>query len=353
LVTVTPHTNSVRDSGSSTAMARWHPNNGHLKFQCREAREAEGVIGTVFERRFDLQVFDPSAFNFSLDHFTCGPGVSVSRMLFGSEVAVRIGRVECFMVQMPLAGRNDLVLDGTAPLCLSNRMFSVVNPDRSLSQRRHAGCEMILVRFDRRPLAQCLAAHIGESDGAAIASEPIEFSAGMSTARPGGSAWVRLMSFVLGELPKNDSIFHSPLAASQAAHLIMSTLLLNQPHNYSKLLRKPAPEMAPRFIREARNWIDANSHLPITVGDIAHAMGLSTRSLYSGFRKYLSQTPMEYLKDTRLRRVRDELLSAREQKNVTAIAVEWGFTHLSNFAQDYRRKFGELPSQTKRGRGSS
>jgi AraC-like DNA-binding protein len=326
------------------------PASGDVRFSCRDAGEAKALIGRVFERRFDLEVSDPAAFDFSLDHFACGPGVSVSRMIFGSEVAVRIERVDSFMVQMPLAGRNDLVVDGIGSLSLSNRMFSVINPGRSISQRRNADCEMVLVRFDRKPLAQCLAAHVAEFDDVAADSCTIEFAAGMATGEPGGSAWTRLMSFVLSELPKNDSIFLSPLAAAQTANLIMSTLLFNQPHNYSKLLRRPVREITPRFVRAARDWIEANAHRPITIDDLARALNLSTRSVYGGFRKHFNQSPMDYLKSTRLRRVREDLLAGQGDRNVTTTAMDWGFVHLGNFARDYRSKFGELPSETLRSR---
>jgi AraC-like DNA-binding protein len=333
-------------SGGFAAACRRSP-EGHIQFRCRAPRDAEAVIGQVFERRFDFKVFDPAAFDFRLDHFACGSGVSVSRMAFGSEVEVSIERVESFMVQMPLTGRNDLTLDGTVPLPLSSRLFSVINPGRSLRQRRHENCEMILVRFDEKLLSACLAAQLAEADDV-IAHRPIKFSADMSTARPGGSAWMRMMSFVLGELDKKDSIFRSPLAASQAGNLMMSTLLLNQPHSYSDFLQQSADEPVPRSIRNARNWIETNAHRPVTVDDIARAVNLSTRSLYNGFRKYLDQTPMDYLKDVRLAKARSDLLTATASKNVTAIAMEWGFTHLGHFARDYQMKFGELPSRTLR-----
>ena len=32
--------------------------------------------------------------------------------------------------------------------------------------------------------------------------------------------------------------------------------------------------------------------------------------------------------------------------NVSAIASRWGFFHLGRFAQSYRARYGELPSQT-------
>jgi AraC-like DNA-binding protein len=34
--------------------------------------------------------------------------------------------------------------------------------------------------------------------------------------------------------------------------------------------------------------------------------------------------------------------------NITEAAAEWGFWHMGKFAADYRRQFGELPSETLR-----
>ncbi|WP_230944592.1 helix-turn-helix domain-containing protein [Burkholderia cepacia] len=45
----------------------------------------------------------------------------------------------------------------------------------------------------------------------------------------------------------------------------------------------------------------------------------------------------------RLNHARREL---RLGDSVTSAATQWGFRHLSSFAQDYRAMFGELPSAT-------
>lgn len=335
---------------SVTDPERLSPRNGHLKIRSRRVLDAEAVIGQVFERRFDLKLSNAAELDFSLDHFPCGPGVSVSRMSFGAEASVRIERVECFMVQMPIAGRNDLVLDGGSPLLLSKSMFSVIGPGRSVNQHRHKDCEMILVRFDERQLLECLDAQLGRPHDSRCASGSLQFASGMPVAQPHSSAWLRLMSFIINELHKSDSIFLSSFAASQVSNLMMSTLLFNQPNNYSAMLQQPRCAVAPRIVRDAQDWIDSNAHRSITVDDVARAVKLSTRSLYTAFRKYLDQTPMDYVKDVRLRRVRDEFLLGVGKRSVTSIAMNWGFAHLGNFARDYRIKFGELPSQTLRGR---
>ncbi|MBE1043174.1 helix-turn-helix domain-containing protein, partial [Escherichia coli] len=37
-------------------------------------------------------------------------------------------------------------------------------------------------------------------------------------------------------------------------------------------------------------------------------------------------------------------------RNLTELALDFGFAHLGRFAEQYRRQFGELPSETLRRR---
>lgn len=56
---------------------------------------------------------------------------------------------------------------------------------------------------------------------------------------------------------------------------------------------------------------------------------------------------MAFLKTCRLNAVRRALKAADSRtETVAAVAVCWGFTHPGEFAADYRRLFGELPSET-------
>jgi AraC-like DNA-binding protein len=47
-------------------------------------------------------------------------------------------------------------------------------------------------------------------------------------------------------------------------------------------------------------------------------------------------------------KVRNALLRAEPDDSVTVIAMACGFTHMSRFALEYRRRFGERPSDTLR-----
>ena len=65
-------------------------------------------------------------------------------------------------------------------------------------------------------------------------------------------------------------------------------------------------------------------------------------------RDVLGTTPIKYLRSLRLNSVRRALRQAAPGETIQDIASHWGFWHLSQFAQDYKHLFGELPSATLR-----
>jgi transcriptional regulator GlxA family with amidase domain len=93
--------------------------------------------------------------------------------------------------------------------------------------------------------------------------------------------------------------------------------------------------------------IRAHADTPITIGALADAAGVSARTLFEGFRRFRGTTPMAQLKAVRLVRAYEELRMSPDE-SVTDVSVKWGFVHLGRFARAYRRRFGELPSETLR-----
>ena len=57
---------------------------------------------------------------------------------------------------------------------------------------------------------------------------------------------------------------------------------------------------------------------------------------------------MQYLKLVRLERVRTRLLKDGPTAQISSIAMSEGFGHLGHFSADYKRAYGESPSQTAR-----
>ncbi len=50
----------------------------------------------------------------------------------------------------------------------------------------------------------------------------------------------------------------------------------------------------------------------------------------------------------RLNGVRDALWGGAAGTSITETAMEWGFYHLGRFSRQYKRMFGELPTETKK-----
>ena len=86
----------------------------------------------------------------------------------------------------------------------------------------------------------------------------------------------------------------------------------------------------------------------ITVSDVAAHLGVSLRSLQTGFRQWRANTPNAFLRKIRLQLVRDELLRSGEETQVTTVALRHGFSHLGRFSAFYQSTFGEVPSATLR-----
>jgi AraC-like DNA-binding protein len=107
-----------------------------------------------------------------------------------------------------------------------------------------------------------------------------------------------------------------------------------------------APHALPASLVRALGWLEGRLDEPIELAPLAAAAGVRPRTLEAHFKLYLGTTPLGWVRQTRLARARQQLLAAGEDANVTAVAVANGFSQLGRFAAQYRRQFGELPSQT-------
>ena len=104
-----------------------------------------------------------------------------------------------------------------------------------------------------------------------------------------------------------------------------------------------------QLVRQAEDHLRSNLDGLVSITKLCAATGVSERTLRNAFDHVIGVPPNAYLRAVRLSRVRTELeQSSPSQSAITAVAMRWGFVHLSRFSQDYKRFFGELPSETLR-----
>jgi AraC-like DNA-binding protein len=103
-------------------------------------------------------------------------------------------------------------------------------------------------------------------------------------------------------------------------------------------------------VKRVEEFISDHAGEPLTVASLAAYAGVSASALYAGFRNFRQTTPMAHLRNVRLQKVHDDLRQAGSGSTITVtdVAFKWGFAHLSHFTAHYKRKFGELPSDTLR-----
>ncbi len=114
---------------------------------------------------------------------------------------------------------------------------------------------------------------------------------------------------------------------------------------------KPASKLSEanshRILAPIFGYLHAYPQQPIRMTELCAIAQVSERTLQNHFKRELGMTPMSYLTGQRLHGVHRELWRADPSTtSITDVANHWGFWHMGQFAADYRRLFGELPSTT-------
>ena len=110
--------------------------------------------------------------------------------------------------------------------------------------------------------------------------------------------------------------------------------------------RASSPILLPRGVRRALDAMRTNVGRDWSVTELAEAAGLSSRTLQRQFREFLGKAPRAALRDLRFENARRDLLQGVPDAKVMDIAQRCGFPHCGRFSVEYRRRFGETPSQT-------
>jgi AraC family ethanolamine operon transcriptional activator len=143
-----------------------------------------------------------------------------------------------------------------------------------------------------------------------------------------GSSAIQSIRKDLAEIISN-SLFH--LTYSSFSHKTKSS------SNYFKIWKK------------ARDFINENKAIDISVTDLCHNTNVSRRTLEYSFRYSLGKSPAAYLRSIKLNEIRRAfLLPENAEKPIGDIVADWGIWHLSRFAQYYKQQFNELPSETRK-----
>ncbi len=105
----------------------------------------------------------------------------------------------------------------------------------------------------------------------------------------------------------------------------------------------------PKYIRDGRVLLEQNINATYTIADLVEDLQVSKRTIQHGFKHYLGFTPKEYQQYIRLNGIRKTILGVKDPHiTLSKIAANYNYSHLGHFSAEYKKFFGESPSQTLR-----
>jgi AraC-like DNA-binding protein len=272
------------------------------------------------------------------------PGLNLGYVSFGTEVSVSAPPPSRYVVCLPTAGRLE-VGSGRDSLVASPGTGAITSAfEPSFFNDWSPDCRLVTLRFDKAELENVLSSLLGRP-----LSRTVRFDLRMNLTTARAESFLRSVTMLRAELQRPDGMTSEPMMAASLARLVMTGLLLAQPHNYSQELQQPARSVMPGSIRNAIELIESGPAEVCSVADLAKAASLSVRALEEGFQKHVGMPPMTYLRQIRLERVHAELgMADSGTTTASSVARRWGFSHYGRFATAYRSKFGKAPAETLR-----
>jgi AraC-like DNA-binding protein len=269
------------------------------------------------------------------------PRLWLGYLRYGAAIAARIAPVRGdYWVHVPMHGRLTVTTASRA-LDFDPLHAAVTSPFEPHSLVTDAGSARLSLAVKADALARHLAALLEESPRA-----PLRFTPVIGLESGFGQSFARLLQSVARDYCLSATLSH-PLVINDFEQFVMTSLLISVPHNYSDALRKRDKRVAPRDVRRVADYLREHAAEPIALEDLVRLSGVAARTLLKHFKDTYGISPMRFLRNLRMQRARDDLL--REPSTpVSEVALRWGFSHLGRFAQAYRARFGEPPSQTRR-----
>jgi AraC-like DNA-binding protein len=313
-----------------------------------ESRDEEETRAFLHAKEFELELGrrDAAALDVRLDGINL-PEMYVGYVQYGPQITCWTGASRPdYWIQFPIRGNLETIV-GREHLAYDPSCAAVVSPSRHTSCRMRAGAGSLRmhVYLNGAGLVDQLEALLGEP-----ADLPLEFEPSMDLTKGYGRSLARYVLMAMSDLDHAESVLWDPGTMRAFARFLMTGLLLSQPNSYSAALQRRTRVIAPRDVKRALEFMDANLERDIALADIVTASGVPGRTLFMHFKDCGIGSPMRYLRNARFRKAREALLRAQAGEGVFEIATGLGFSHMGRFAAEYRRRFGEGPSETLRRR---
>nr|WP_174505880.1 AraC family transcriptional regulator [Acinetobacter sp. Marseille-Q1620] len=288
----------------------------------------------------DLIVKQQSKLNFQHEFARlANNSIALGYVQYGTDAAiVNEKKLHCYSISLPLSGEQELSIQNQR-IHSNSSTGLILNPQEELMLDISGDCKKIHLAIPKEKVDQVLRDLIRQD-----LPHDIIFSAEMDMNTLHISQWWKQIHFYLDEI----SLFgiHSLQPMYQEIEsLLIKKLLLLQKNNYSEILKQRLDSNFPRSLQLAIEYIQNHSKQEISLQHLSEASYTSVSKLNSLFKEHLYTSPMQYVKNIRLKAVHATLCNT-PLSNIAEIALEHGFNHMGHFSRDYKLMFGETPKQT-------
>ena len=321
------------------------PGNRHLVLATDDFDRCAETFGRIWRPYRGLKRLGTGPFHFQMKFLPLSQ-IAMSEFEIRGGVDMKGGSLESlYTVAIPLVGGLRFRMNHQE-LAIHTSMASVYSATQTHGLRVSGSVQLLNVRLQRSALERELS-HLLDR----LIGQPILFQLGLDLRHGIGPSIARFLQYLSAELNAPHPLHLSTtLAIRQAERTLLTMLLEGQQHNYWDELQNPLPDPAPWQVRRAEEFARAHLQQPLSMADLAKAVGVSGRSLRAAFHRSRGCSPGQFIRRLRLEQARRDLLTAEPGETVSEVAIKWGFMHIGRFAINYRQAFKESPSETLRRR---
>ncbi|WP_175854670.1 AraC family transcriptional regulator [Burkholderia anthina] len=272
-----------------------------------------------------------------LHHLPMGP-LSLSRLRYGGDVTIvpAMPEEDTFIISLPLGGKASFSY-GSSVVPVSRGCGSIIGPYHDFRLDIGASFDQLTLRLDRQRVESVCASMLGKTT-----FEPVHFNLSLVDLP---TPWLTLIETAVSLTALDNARAH-PRLFVQIEELLIETLLLAQPNNFSASINANQQRAPAAQIRRAMTYMVEHLGEPIRLSEVARECNVSLRSMQLGFQRDLGVTPAQWLRTQRLERAFEALsFAAPGDTSVTDVALQCGFTHLGEFSANFKRRYGKKPSE--------
>jgi len=260
--------------------------------------------------------------------------LDLCRISYGSDVRVTSPALETFYHLQVLLRGHCLWRNYKQEHYLSAGQILIINPDDRVDLTGSADCEKFILKIPSPVMESICRDQRWQMPGEGLRF--VESCYRMSELE----GFFDLLRMVCAEAEASEQM---PRIQENYMQIVATKLLVLMRTNVTR----PELNASLATFEQIADYIRQNLKEDISSDELARRVHMSPRSLYGLFERTVGLTPNRYIRQKKLERVHaclsDETCGYR---NITELAMDYGFLHLGRFSEIYRKQFGELPTDT-------